>query len=245
RSIILGIASSMSPEQAQGKAVDCRADNWAFGCVLYDMLTGKPAFDGETTSDVLAAVIRDEPDWNALPPVVPPSIRQLLKRCMWKDVRQRLQAIGETRITIEQALSGVDAAPEPTPAFASVRASRAAAWTLAVPWGVAAVLALALAAVLILVPARLHWPPDPVMHLSLEAQARHTEADRASAVAISPDGTRVVYVAVAGTPETEENGELVSPRAQTFELVVRKLDQLTPTPLPETAGGTAPFFSPD
>jgi Tol biopolymer transport system component len=110
---------------------------------------------------------------------------------------------------------------------------------------VAAALALALAAVLILAPARLHRLPGPVMHLNLETQARHNEADRASAVAISRDGTRLAYVAVTRTPETEENGELISPRAQTFELVVRKLDQLTPTPLPETAGGRSPFFSPD
>jgi len=243
--IILGTAAYMAPEQARGKPVDKRADVWAFGVVLYEMLTGRQAFGGETVSDTLAAVITKEPDWEALPPSTPPRIGQLLRRCLTKDPKQRLQAIGEARIAIEQAMSGVDAVPQPTPAFAGVRASRAAAWTLAVPWGVAAVLALALAAVMILIPARLRRPPGPVMHLNLAAQAWHAEADRASGVAISQDGTRVAYVAVAGTPETEENGELVSPQAQTFGLVVRKLDQLAPTPLPETAGGAAPFFSPD
>jgi serine/threonine-protein kinase len=242
---ILGTAAYMSPEQAKGRPADRRADIWAFGCLLYEALTGKRAFGGETVSELLAAVMRDEPDWSALPQAVPPPIRQLLKRCLWKDPRQRLQAIGEARITIEQAMSGGDAAPQPTPALAGVRAGRAAAWTRAVPWGAAAILAAALAAVLILIPARLRQPHGPVMHLSLPAQARHAEADLASALAISQDGTRVVYVAVQGSPEIGKSEDLESPQTQTVELVVRKLDQLAPTPLPETAGGAAPFFSPD
>ncbi len=243
--IILGTASYMAPEQAKGRPADRRADIWAFGCLLYEALTGRRAFVGETVTELLAAIMRDEPDWSALPLAVPPSIRQLLKRCLVKDVRQRLQAIGEARITVEQALGRMEAPPEPAPTLAGVRAVGTAAWTRAVPWGVAAILAVALAALLLLAPSRIRVPRAPLMYLGLAAQARHAEADHASALAISPDGTRVAYMGVAEPAELEKSGDLVAPQAQTFELVVRKLDQMAPTPLPETAGGSAPFFSPD
>jgi len=208
------------------------------------MLTGKRAFGGEAVSETLAAVIRDEPDWSALPAqAVPPRIRDLLKRCLCKDAKQRLQAIGDARITIEEVQNGVYA---PDLAFTRTGGgSRASSWTGVVPWTMAAILAVALAATLIFVPARTRQPHGPVMHLALAAQARHYEADRASAVAISQDGTRVAYVAVQGSPATGKGEDLPSPQTETFELVVRKLDQLTPTPLTETAGGAAPFFSPD
>ena len=100
--IILGTAAYMSPEQAKGKAVDRRADIWAFGCLLYEMLTGKRAFGGQAVSETLAAVIRDDPNWSALPQAVPPRIRDLLKRCLCKDVKQRLQAIGDARIASKE-----------------------------------------------------------------------------------------------------------------------------------------------
>ena len=93
--MLLGTAAYMSPEQAKGKPVDRRGDIWAFGCVFYEMLSGKRAFDGETITDVLAAVIRGEPDWVALPETTPPAIQRLVRRCLQKDVRQRLQAIGD------------------------------------------------------------------------------------------------------------------------------------------------------
>jgi hypothetical protein len=108
--VILGTAAYMSPEQAKGKPVDRRADIWAFGCVLFEMLAGKPALEGETTSDVLAAVIRAEPDWKALPETTPARIRELVRRCLVKDPKQRLQAIGDARIAIEETLTGVSAA---------------------------------------------------------------------------------------------------------------------------------------
>jgi eukaryotic-like serine/threonine-protein kinase len=242
--IILGTAAYMSPEQAKGKAADRRTDIWAFGCLLYEMLAGKQAFGGETVTDVLASVIRAEPDWSLLPPGTPPAIRNLLQRCRKKEVKQRLQAIGDARIAIEDVQNGVDEGPDFAPTLAGAGAGRAAAWTRAVPWAVAAIVAVVLAVVLILVPGRMRQPPGPVMHLNLAAQPRHAEADKASGVAISQDGTRVAYVAFQG-PETGKSGDLVSPQTQTFELVVRKLDQLAPTPLPETAGGATPFFSPD
>jgi serine/threonine protein kinase len=132
--VILGTAAYMSPEQAKGKKVDRRADIWAFGCVLYEMLAGKKAFDGETTSDVLAAVIRAEPDWNALPAGTPQSIRRLTMRCLQKDPKQRLRDIGDARIAIEETLSGEDSvAPVSSPAEVGNHRSplqRALPWAL-------------------------------------------------------------------------------------------------------------------
>ena len=103
--MILGTAAYMAPEQARGKAVDKRADIWAFGVVLYEMLTGRSAFAGDTMSDVLAAVVMREPDWTALPADTPPSIRRLLARCLEKDPRQRLRDIGDARMDIEEAIA--------------------------------------------------------------------------------------------------------------------------------------------
>jgi serine/threonine protein kinase len=104
--VLLGTPAYMSPEQARGKRVDRRADIWAFGCMLYEMFTGHAAFTGETTSDILASVIRAEPDWSSLPGSVPPRIHELLRRCLPKDAKQRLRDIGDARINIEEALSG-------------------------------------------------------------------------------------------------------------------------------------------
>jgi hypothetical protein len=104
--MILGTAAYMSPEQAKGKPVDRRADIWAFGCVLYEMLTGKQTFAGETVTDVMAAVVKEEPDWTALPAGTPANIQKLLRRCLTKDTRQRLRDIGEARVAIEETLGG-------------------------------------------------------------------------------------------------------------------------------------------
>jgi eukaryotic-like serine/threonine-protein kinase len=103
---ILGTAAYMSPEQAKGKPVDRRADIWAFGCVLYEMLTGKMAFGGETVTDTLAAVVRAEPDWSLLPAGTPLRVRVLLQRCLRKDPKQRLRDIGDARIALEEQISG-------------------------------------------------------------------------------------------------------------------------------------------
>src|SRR5215211_7059859 len=112
--VVLGTAAYMAPEQARGRAADRRVDIWAFGCVLYEMLTAKKPFGGETLTDVMAAVIHTEPDWSRLPGSIPQPVRLLLRRCLQKDPRHRLQAIGDARITIEEILSGavpVDAIP--------------------------------------------------------------------------------------------------------------------------------------
>ncbi len=109
--VIPGTAAYMSPEQARGKAADKRADIWAFGVVLYEMLTGRPLYTGQTAAEILACVIEREPDVSALPPATPPSIRELLGRCLTRDPRNRLQAIGEARIAIDRAVRQPQAQP--------------------------------------------------------------------------------------------------------------------------------------
>ena len=109
--VMLGTAGYMSPEQVRGKPIDRRADIWAFGAVFYEMLAGRRAFDGETVTDVIAAVVNREPDWSALPALTPPHIRRLIERCLRKDVRTRLQAIGEARIVMDEP-------PAPIPSVA-------------------------------------------------------------------------------------------------------------------------------
>ena len=105
--MIAGTAAYMSPEQARGKAVDKRTDIWAFGCVLYEMLTARPAFPGETVSDTIAAILEHEPDWTALPAQTPPNVRRLLQRCLEKDPKRRLRDIGDARLEIEEALGAI------------------------------------------------------------------------------------------------------------------------------------------
>src|SRR4029077_8051528 len=127
--ILLGTAAYMSPEQARGKKVDRRADIWSFGAVLYEMLTGRPAFTGETISDTLAALIRAEPDWSILPGNVAASTPGLLRRCLTKDANLRLRDIGEARIAIERAFS---ATPEESLALAPATSAQPP-WRRALP----------------------------------------------------------------------------------------------------------------
>jgi serine/threonine protein kinase len=108
--VLLGTVSYMAPEQAKAKPVDRRADIWAFGCVLYEMLTGTMAFPGDTTTETLAAIIKEEPDWSRLPAATPMQVRVLLQRCLQKDARKRLRDIGDARISLDEILSG---APDP------------------------------------------------------------------------------------------------------------------------------------
>ncbi len=100
--MILGTAAYMSPEQARGKTVDKRTDVWAFGCVLYEMLAGKRAFEGETVSDTLAAVLMKEPDWTALPAGTPGEVKEILRKCLRRDAKLRLRDIGDARLDLEE-----------------------------------------------------------------------------------------------------------------------------------------------
>jgi serine/threonine protein kinase len=138
---ILGTAAYMSPEQAKGKAVDRRADIWAFGCVLYEMLTGKMAFRGETVTDTLAAVVRAEPDWSQLPVPTPTRVRVLLQRCLQKDPKQRLRDIGDARISLDEVLSS----PPELPNIATTPIS-ASLWRRALPWALLGTAVIALIA---------------------------------------------------------------------------------------------------
>ncbi|MEJ2722802.1 MAG: serine/threonine-protein kinase [bacterium] len=137
--VILGTAAYMSPEQARGKRVDRRADIWAFGCVLFEMLTGDQAFNGETVSDTLASVLVRDPEWDKLPKDTPKAIEQLLRRCLTKDPKQRLRDIGEARITIDAARGGAGIGTETVaPPSTPVKKTRPL-----VSWGIAAVFAVA------------------------------------------------------------------------------------------------------
>src|SRR5262245_55140600 len=133
--VILGTAAYMSPEQARGRTLDRRTDIWSFGCVLYECLTGKPMFQGETVSDLIARILEREPDWSALPANTPPRVRELLKKCLRKDPRERLRDIGDARLELQDTHALVDSST--LTSTARVRSSK-------LPWiiaGLAVVLA--------------------------------------------------------------------------------------------------------
>jgi serine/threonine protein kinase/dipeptidyl aminopeptidase/acylaminoacyl peptidase len=234
--IILGTAAYMSPEQAKGKAVDRRTDIWAFGCVLYEMLTGKMAFSGETVTDTLAAVIRAEPEWSALPANTPVAIRNLLQRCLKKDPRQRLQSIGDARIALEEILSGAGVQSESSTASSSANtllhastSSRKARSFTALPWAIAGILAIALVAMLALLFFRPAVQPAQrvVAYLMPPGDVPFdTTGDRGAPPVISPDGTNLVFGAGG-------------------QFWLRQLDQDSARELESTDGASFPFWSPD
>ncbi|HEV2422489.1 MAG TPA: LpqB family beta-propeller domain-containing protein [Candidatus Acidoferrales bacterium] len=181
--VILGTAAYMSPEQAKGKAVDRRTDIWAFGCVLYEMLTGKMLFSGETVTDTLAAILKSEPDWTQLPSATPAHIRVLLRRCLQKDPRQRLRDIGDARVSLEEVLAG---SPESYSsegvAFPLVRRS--------VPWAVAGLIVGGLIAGLAVWKFAPGFGPRTHMHFRAVTNFSGVQAQPA----FSPDGHSVAFV---------------------------------------------------
>ena len=215
--IILGTAAYMAPEQARGRSADKRADLWAFGCVLYEMLTGRRAFAGEDTSETLAAVIKDDPDWGALPNETPPSIRRLLRRCLTKDPKGRLSDAAVARIEIDEALG------EPqVDTYATQTTSRRKerfAWASAL---------LLVGAVAIVAAMSTRRPESPAGEVRFEIQTPPT-TDTIS-LAISPDGQKIVFVA------TSEGRN---------KLWLRRLDSASAEPLAGTDGAMVPFWSPD
>jgi eukaryotic-like serine/threonine-protein kinase len=224
--VILGTAAYMSPEQAKGKAVDRRSDIWAFGCVLYEMLTGQRGFKGETASDMLAAVLRAEPDWNALPASTPVAIQKLLRRCLEKDLKRRLQAIGEARFTIDETLSGA------TEAGGIHEAPLQKKWVRALPWALAAILALVVVALTIGNVLHTPQPPTrPIARLVVNLPPTdHLALGFTPVLAVSPDGSRLVYAA-------NHSGST--------QLYLRSIGRFEATPIPGTEGAETPFFSPD
>ena len=216
---IMGTAAYMSPEQAKGKTVDKRTDIWAFGCVVYEVLTGKKVFEGETVSETIAAVIRADPDWSALPSATPSSIRELLRRCLEKDGQVRLRDIGEARIAIDEK-PRVRAEIEKT---ASASGLRAAPWILALGLGIAA--------------AVLGWrllrdaDSAAVTRFGvLVPEAQTLSAEQKIVMALSPDARHLVYVARTGLRR---------------QLYLHSLARMETTSLPGTEFASDPFFSPD
>jgi serine/threonine-protein kinase len=229
--VLLGTAAYMSPEQAKGRAADKRSDVWAFGCVLYEMLTGTRAFGGEDISDTLAAVLRGEPDWNALPASIPPAIRSLLERCLDKNRSARIADVSTALYVFDQ-IATVAAIAAPEPVGISRRLLGPAIVSALIVGGLAATL---VAWVLVRSastprprPARFAIVPPAAQPLNLSGFGRD--------VAISPDGTHIAYV--GGTSRVQ--------------VMLRAIDSLDAVPLASTAAAATltsrprePFFSPD
>jgi Tol biopolymer transport system component len=213
--LILGTAAYMSPEQARGKLVDKRADVWAFGALLYELLTARRLFDGETVSDVLAAVLTRQPEWAALPAATPRSVRRLLERCLQRDPKLRLRDIGEARI----ALSAGTPADDAGAAAAPVEGTR---WWLPAGAGFAAAVLL-FALVSGLRPTT--TPEAPVRKLDLQVAGLEYSAF-GKVPLLSPDGRRLLYHASDG-------------------LWLRDFTQLDARELPDTQGAVYPCWSPD
>jgi serine/threonine-protein kinase len=229
--VILGTAAYMSPEQARGKPVDKRSDVWSFGCVLYEMLTGTRAFEGDSVTDTLARVLQREPDFSVLPPDTPPLIRRLLMRCLEKDRNRRLPQIAAATFQIDEAI----AAASSSGAIDFHQAALAPRRPLPLLALAIVVSALGGAAMAWLILSRAPEPPPAVTRLRVNiapadqlggAEGRPTR----TAFAISPDGRALVFSAV-------QKGQ----RA----LYLRPLDQPAATVIPGTEGATNPIFSPD
>ena len=220
--VILGTAAYMSPEQARGAATDKRADIWAFGVVLYEMLTGRALFAGETVSDTLAAVLKSDPDWTVLPAETPTAVRRLLRRCLERDRKRRLHDIADVRIEIEEAL----AEPEP-PAPRATKQHRLA-------W-IAAGLLLGAFGVWQLWRVR-HLPENQqVIRFQIQppGQGRFVLAGAfGGGLAISPDGQTAAFIALANI-------------GGSIGIWVRSLDATEAHLLPGTENATVPFWSPD
>ena len=234
----------MSPEQARGKPVDKRTDVWAFGCVLFEMLTGKRAFEGETVTDVLAAILTREPEWSALPEQTPAGVRRILRRCLQRDARARLHDIADARLDLEEIGASVAtsatvrlpfeenlqaSAPSPT-VGRSDEANRGRgsknALSVFLPWALAAVFAAAAGALAL----RARAPQRAmVVQCQILLSSEELMDGGGAAVVVSPDGTQLAFVT----------------RGPHARLYLRRLDRLVPVEVPESDGALSPFFSPD
>ena len=215
--VILGTAAYMSPEQARGRDADRRSDIWAFGCVLFEMLTARRAFESDDVADTLAAVLRAEPAWDALPKATPPSVKRLLRRCLQKDPNRRLQHIGDARLELDEP---ADATSAP---IAAARKPRRI-WPFAAATAVVA--AIAAAAGWMLAP---KTPPAQVRRytVTVPPSARYFTTLGGIDVALSSDGRTLFYA------------------APSLGVLKRRADALTFEPVRGTEGAAAPFLSPD
>ena len=218
--VILGTAAYMSPEQARGENADQRADVWAFGIVLFEMLTGRRTFEGRTVSDVLAAVLAKEPQWDRLPPDLHPRLQLLLERCLAKELRDRYASVGDGRVDIQTVLvdpRGVLAQPVAEVVQASPQSK--------LPWVAAVIVGIVAGVAVWNLKPEVPGPVSRFYHVLPEGQV-FTNTGRAL-VAVSPDGSKMVYVA-------------------NRQLYLRTMDTLESTPIPGTdENPTVPFFSPD
>ncbi len=228
--VIVGTAAYMSPEQAKGKAVDKRTDIWAFGCVLYELLTGQRAFAGDDVTDLIVAVMTREPDWTALPSAPPPRIVELLKRCLKKDPRARLHDIADARLEIEDTIAWGSLDAGAGESLASSALILGATRRQKLVWtALGAALAAFGAAGLVLSGV---WPRARPPNLRpLRVSIVHPEGGEVGAPAISPDGKRVAYRA------RRRDGMPL--------LWVRDLASGEAQPVPDTEDAALPFWSPD
>ena len=221
--MVIGTAAYMAPEQAKGKVVDKRADVWAFGAVLFEMLTGARPFAGDDVSETLARVIDREPDWAALPDNVPPVLNNFVRRCLQKDLKKRIRDIGDVSLAMEGAFETAATPVE------SVPPPQLQVWQRPVAGvGIVTVLVTALAATIMMRPEPV--PPPDLVQLAIVPDPPISTGGFFQDIAISPDGTQVVYRAFLGTGP---------------QLYLRRLDELVGAPLRGTEGGAGPFFSPD
>jgi serine/threonine protein kinase len=224
--VILGTAAYMSPEQARGRVVDRRTDIWSFGCVLYECLTDRQLYDGETVSDLIARILEREPDWSALPANVPPRVRELLRRCLRKDPKERLRDIGDARLELGEVFT------DPPAAVSSVQSPvhrRRFGWEIGAA-ALVAVLATAVAG-FTLVRARSQAPEMGTLRLSVQAPDGVEVSQEVPDITISPDGTTLVFVG------QDSSG--------TRRLWLRPLSSSTAQAMPGTEGALIPFWSPD
>jgi Tol biopolymer transport system component len=221
--MIIGTAAYMAPEQARGRAVDRRADIWAFGVILYEILTGRRAFEGDDISVTLASVIKEDVRWDALPADLPGSIRRVLRRCLEKDPRKRLSAIADARLELDEK--------EPASASAMPAAAPARASLVSRLWPAAAVFVVTAALAAVFWPSTPALPAAPTRLSFLSPPGQEMYPDSV-AVTISPDGTMVAFIA-GGLSQSES------------ELWVRSLDSMTARRLDDAAGANLAFWSPD
>ena len=229
---ILGTAAYMSPEQARGKAVDKRTDIWAFGVVLYEMLSGRAAFPGETVSDTIAAILEREPDWRALPAATPAAIHALLKRCLERDLKRRLRDMGDVRFELDEALNERAPAGQAAREDDDTERRKRWAWMAGAFLGVLVIGAVAGAVIATRVrtPATASIQAPGHFVVPLSSSERLTGLDF-PAVAISSDGSLLAYVASRG--------------GGPMELFLRPTNAVDARAIAGTRNATTPFFSPD
>jgi serine/threonine-protein kinase len=230
--LILGTAAYMAPEQARGRLVDKRADIWAFGALLFEMLTGRRAFEGDDLSITLATVMMKDPDWGSMPPAIPSGLQRLVRRCLVKDPRQRIRDMGDVRLALEGVL---DAEPDsaavgqPGPAAtAAPQAQRSSLLRRVATLAAVAVVASGVAGTIVWLAARPLPPRVSRTTITMSGPSAMTISGASRDVAITPDGSRVVYVGNNST-----------------QIYVRALDSLEPVAVASGVPARSPFVSPD